>query len=119
MGNSKYIKDIEIHGANVISPELILQQVKQKKGQIYSRETVQEDLRNIYQMGYFSEKMRAIPVNNPDGTITLKIILEENAPVTDFTIEGNTVVSNEEILLRYNQSNTCCPLNFLSPLSTK
>ena len=96
--SDKYIKDIEIHGANVISPELILQQVKQKKGQIYSRETVQEDLRNIYQMGYFSEKMRAIPVNNPDGTITLKIILEENAPVTDFTIEGNTVVSNEEIL---------------------
>ena len=94
----KYIKDIEIHGTNVISPELILQQVKQKKGQIYSRETVQEDLRNIYGMGYFSEKMRAIPVNNPDGTITLKIILEENAPVTDFTIEGNTVVSNEEIL---------------------
>ena len=94
----KYIKDIEIHGANVISPDLILQQVKQKKGQIYSRETVQEDLRSIYQMGYFSEKMRAIPVNNPDGTITLKIILEENAPVTDFTIEGNTVVSNEEIL---------------------
>ena len=96
--SDKYIKDIEIHGTNVISPELILQQVKQKKGQIYNRDTVQEDLRNIYQMGYFSEKMRAIPVNNPDGTITLKIILEENAPVTDFTIEGNTVVSNEEIL---------------------
>lgn len=49
-------------------------------------------------MGYFTEKMRAIPVNNPDGTVTLKIILEENAPVTDFTIEGNTVVSTEEIL---------------------
>ena len=49
-------------------------------------------------MGYFTEKMRAIPVNNSDGTVTLKIILEENAPVTDFTIEGNTAVSTEEIL---------------------
>ena len=95
---SKYIKDIEIHGTNVISPEIILTNIKQKKGEIYDRNTVQEDLRNIYQLGYFSEKMRAIPVNNPDGTITLKIILEENAPVTDFTIEGNTVVSTEEIL---------------------
>lgn len=94
----KYIKEIEIHGTNVVTPEVILSQIKQKKGEIYNRNTVQEDLRNIYQLGYFSEKMRAIPVNNPDGTITLKIILEENAPVTDFTIEGNTVVSNEEIL---------------------
>lgn len=96
--SEKYIKDIEIHGTNVISPDVIMSSLKQKKGEIYSRDLVQEDLRNIYQMGYFSEKMRAIPVNNPDGTITLKIILEENAPVTDFTIEGNTVVSNEEIL---------------------
>lgn len=96
--SDKYIKEIEIHGTNVIAPEVILTQIKQKKGEIYDRNTVQEDLRNIYQMGYFSEKMRAIPVNNPDGTITLKIILEENAPVTDFTIEGNTVVSTEEIL---------------------
>ncbi len=94
----KYIKDIEIHGTNVVEPEVILTSIKQKKGEIYNREIVQQDLRNIYQLGYFSEKMRAIPVNNPDGTITLKIILEENAPVTDFTIEGNTVVSTEEIL---------------------
>lgn len=95
---AKYIKDIEIHGTNVVEPEIILTSIKQKKGEIYNREIVQQDLRNIYQLGYFSEKMRAIPVNNPDGTITLKIILEENAPVTDFTIEGNTVVSTEEIL---------------------
>lgn len=94
----KYIKDIEIHGTNVVEPEVILTSIKQKKGEIYNREIVQQDLRNIYQLGYFSEKMRAIPVNNPDGTITLKIILEENAPVADFTIEGNTVVSTEEIL---------------------
>ena len=28
--------------------------------------------------------MKAIPVNNSDGTVTLKIVLEENTPVTDF-----------------------------------
>ena len=49
-------------------------------------------------MGYFTENMRAIPVNNSDGSITLKIVVTENAPVTDFTIEGNTVISTDEIL---------------------
>ncbi len=96
--NGKYIKSIELHGTNVINPDTVLTQIKLKKGDLYDRKVVQEDLKNIYNLGFFSEKMRAIPVNNPDGTITLKIILEENAPVTDFTIEGNTVVPTEEIL---------------------
>ena len=96
--NGKYIISIEVHGTNVINPDTVLTQIKLKKGDLYDRKVVQEDLKNIYNLGFFSEKMRAIPVNNPDGTITLKIILEENAPVTDFTIEGNTVVPTEEIL---------------------
>ena len=96
--NGKYIKSIEVHGTNVINPDTVLTQIKLKKGDLYDRKVVQEDLKNIYNLGFFSEKMRAIPVNNPDGTITLKIILEENAPVTDFTIEGNTVISTDEIL---------------------
>ncbi len=96
--NEKYIKDIEIHGANVVSPDAILSVMSLQKGGAYNREALQTDLKSIYQMGYFSERMKAIPVKNADGTITLKIIVEENAPVTDFTIEGNTVVSTEEIL---------------------
>ena len=96
--NEKTIKDIEIHGANVVNPEDILTKMNLKKGGTYNRDMLQTDLRTIYQMGYFSERMKAIPVKNSDGTITLKIIVEENAPVTDFTIEGNTVVSTEEIL---------------------
>lgn len=96
--SAKTLKDVEIHGLNVISPEMIKDKIHLKAGDSYNKDTVQSDLRNIYETGYFTEKMRAIPVNNPDGTVTLKIILEENAPVTDFTIEGNTVVSTEEIL---------------------
>ena len=82
---SKTIKDIEILGNNVIETSLILQQMQLQKGDVYSRDAIQQDL-------------KAIPVNNHDGTVTLKIILEENAPITDFTIEGNTVISTDEIL---------------------
>lgn len=96
--SGKTLKDIEVHGANVINQDVILTQINLKKGDPYDREVVQNGLKSIYQLGYFSEKMRAIPVNNPDGTITLKIILEENAPITDFTIEGNSVVPTEELL---------------------
>lgn len=96
--DKKTIKNIEIFGNNVIDTSVILQQMKLQQGDIYSRELIQRDLKSIYQLGYFTEKMKAIPVNNPDGSVTLKIMLEENAPVTDFTIEGNTVISTDEIL---------------------
>lgn len=94
----KKIKNIEFVGNNVIDKSLILEQMKLQAGDNYSRELVQRDLKAIYEMGYFTENMRAVPVNNSDGTITLKIVLVENAPVTDFTIEGNTVISTDEIL---------------------
>ena len=96
--NTAYINDIEILGSNIIKPEYILSKMSLKKGDLYDKDTMQQDLKAIYRLGYFTEKMKAIPVKNSNGTISLKVILEENIPVTDFTIEGNTVVSGDEIL---------------------
>lgn len=102
-----YVKDIQIEGTNVIKPEYILNRLQLQRGDEYSRDLIQTDLKNIYQMGFFTEKMKAVPLQNPDGSVTLKIVLEENTPVTDFTVDGNSVVSTDEIL------------QFLSPLKGK
>ena len=93
-----YINDIEILGANIIKPEYILSKLKLKKGDWYDKEVMQQDLKTIYKLGYFTERMKAVPIKNDNGTISLKIIIEENIPVTDFTIEGNTVVATEELM---------------------
>ena len=96
--NSAYINDIEILGANIIKPDFILTKISLKKGDLYDKDRMQQDLKTIYRLGYFTERMKAIPIKNENGTISLKIILEENIPVTDFTIEGNTVVATEELM---------------------
>ncbi len=96
--STAYINDIEILGSNIIKPDFILSQISLKKGELYDKEKMQQDLKTIYKLGYFTERMKAVPVKNSNGTISLKIIVEENIPITDFTIEGNTVVSSEEIL---------------------
>ena len=93
-----YINDIEILGANIIKPEQILSKMTLKKGDLYDKDVMQQHLKTIYKMGFFTERMKAVPVKNSNGTISLKVILEENIPVTDFTVEGNTVVSTEEIM---------------------
>ena len=96
--NTAYISDIEILGSNIIKSDYILSKMKLKKGDLYDKDVMQQDLKTIYKLGYFTEKMKAVPVKNSNGTISLKIIVEENIPITDFTIEGNTVVSSEEIM---------------------
>lgn len=96
--SSQKIKDIEIEGTNLVRPEDIANMLQLHRGDSFDRDIIQTDLKNIYRTGFFSERMKAIPVENIDGSITLKIVLEENSPITDFTIDGNTVISNGEIL---------------------
>ena len=93
-----YVKDIEVYGANVVKPSVILSKMQLKKGDPFDADMVQRDLKSIYELGFFTEKMRAIPVENSDGSVTLKILLEENIPVTDVTIDGNTVISSDELM---------------------
>lgn len=98
VGESRIVKNIEILGNNVIDSSLILEQIELQQGDVYNKDLVRQGLKNIYHLGYFTENMKAIPINNSDGTVTLKIVLEENAPITDFTLEGNSVLSTDEIL---------------------
>ena len=96
------IKKIEFYGLNSITPQELLEKMQMKDAGEYTRETLQSDLKTIYETGYFTEKMKAIPSKNDDGTVTVKVVVEENVPVKDFTVEGNTVVPIEDILATLN-----------------
>ncbi len=93
-----YIKDIEIEGINLVKPEDIANIMQLRRGDSFDRDIIQTDLKNIYRTGFFSERMKAVPIENNDGSVTLKIVLEENTPITDFTIDGNSVISDDEIM---------------------
>ena len=95
--------DIEIVGNSLISTEEILQNVKIQPGDPYSVETVQQNLKSIYEMGYFSEKMRAVPIKVDDKNIKLRIIVQENIPITDFTISGNDSIATGDLLQILNE----------------
>ena len=71
----QYIKDIEITGTNIVKPNYVLDKMMLHRGDVYDRDLLKTDLTRIYQMGFFTDKMRAVPVENPDHTITLKIIV--------------------------------------------
>ena len=94
----KYINDIQVIGANAVTSNYILSKFNLHKGDVYNTESVQEGLKSLYQLGFFTDRMKAVPVYNSDGTVNLKLVVEENLPITNVTIEGNTVVPTEELM---------------------
>lgn len=94
----KTINKVEVVGANSVTPSYILTKFNIHNGDTYNPATIQAGLKSIYELGFFTDRMKAVPVENPDGTINLKLVLEENLPVTNVTLEGNTVVSTEELM---------------------
>lgn len=95
--NSAKIKSIEIEGNQLINTNDIVKIMQMQSGDVYSKDMVQQNLKNIYNMGYFSDRMRAIPIPLDNDNVTLKIYVEENSPITGFTVDGNTVISSGEI----------------------
>ena len=89
---------VEIVGNNLVDTAEIMQNITIKPGDPYSVETVQQNLKAIYDMGYFSEKMRAIPVKIDEKNIKIRIIVQENVPITDFNITGNNSVATGDLL---------------------
>lgn len=95
--NGTVISAIKFEGNQIIKNSEIQSVMRLQPGDIYSPEKIKESLTEIYNMGWFTDKMRAIPEKDADNNIILKIYVEENRPITEFTISGNEVVSAGEI----------------------
>lgn len=92
------IQSIEIVGNNLVGSDEIINSMKLHEGDSYSVDAVQQNLKSIYDMGYFSDKMKAVPIKIDDKNIKLRIIVQENIPITDFTIVGNNSVASGDLL---------------------
>lgn len=95
------IKEIFINGNNLVNTDEILDVINIKAGSKFDKDNVQENLKSIYKMGYFTEKIKAVPKQTDSG-IVLYIQVEENVPVTGFTITGNNEIPSEQILKLLN-----------------
>ncbi|GBF23484.1 outer membrane protein insertion porin family, partial [Candidatus Gastranaerophilus sp. (ex Termes propinquus)] len=93
-----YIKEVEVLGNNLIETNFIIDQIYQKDGYIYDKKNVVNDLNRIYKTGFFTQKMRALPIRIDESNVKLRIIVEENPAIVGFTVDGNTVLSYAEIM---------------------
>ena len=98
-----YIKELEIFGNNLLDVNYIREQIKSKEGYQYIRSDVSNDLRNLYNTGFFTQNLRALPIKIDNNNVKLRIILEENPPISGFGVIGNNSISTSEIMKILNE----------------
>ena len=89
------ISRIEFKGNRKIGAGAIEQKIKSERGGIFFEETLAEDIRAIYKMGYF-EDVKADVEDSPEGKIIV-FILQEKSLISEIVIKGNKKVSTSDI----------------------
>ncbi len=94
----KTISGVKIAGVHSFDKDKILGVLNSKVGSDFNELLVKNDLQKFYDSGYFSDNMSAEPTLNPDGTVSLEFIVQENIIVSDIQLIGNNVITTEELL---------------------
>ena len=89
------IADITIRGNRLIEDDAILYQLSIKPGGVFTPDKIQEAIREIYRMGFFSD----IQVDSADDAMGKKIVfmVKENPEIAEIRITGNLEISTDQV----------------------
>ncbi|MFH1541238.1 MAG: outer membrane protein assembly factor BamA [Elusimicrobiota bacterium] len=91
----KKIMAIEFSGLRNVKVQAVKDAIKMSKGDLFSQKSVDEDILNIYKLGFFSDV--AVDVSDfKDGT-KITIILQEKLIVKKIDFKGNKEFSNRKL----------------------
>jgi outer membrane protein insertion porin family len=93
--NQGKITAIVVQGNESISKDLIISQIASNLGDMFSKENIEKDMNAVYDLGYFKD-VRIKLESFRDGYKVVFVIVE-NLPIKEISIEGNTIVSEEEM----------------------
>jgi len=91
----KKITAIVAEGNENISKDLIISQISSNLGDVFSKESIEKDVKAIYELGYFKD-VRVKLESFREGYKVVFVVVE-NLAVKEINITGNTVVSKEEM----------------------
>ena len=89
------IKSVEIQGNKKIAQEMILEKIKSKKGALFYKGTVQQDIKAIYSMGYFDDVQ--VDLESFEGGVKLVYIVKEKPTITRVDIQGTKELKKEDV----------------------
>lgn len=97
------VGQIEIKGLKHIPEHNIRDVIKTREGQVFSNDTLLEDVNAILNLGYFippemdPEGVQAVPEELPDGSFKVTFEVKENPLIQKVQFEGNHLFTGEEL----------------------
>ncbi|MFH1692294.1 MAG: outer membrane protein assembly factor BamA [Candidatus Omnitrophota bacterium] len=94
-GTSKTIKAVEVQGNKAISTATIMVKIKTRPGESYYSQTARDDIKRLYETGYFSD----ISLNLEDFEGGIKVIfkVEERPVISKIDLEGIKMISRSAL----------------------
>ena len=91
----KTVKSVYITGNKTVSSSLILSKVKSKQGEAYKKNTVDEDIKRIYGLGYFSDVKAEI--KEYENSLDITFVVTEKPPIGQIVFAGNKAFRDERL----------------------
>ncbi len=95
MFNKVMVADVQTRGNLFIEQDAILFAIETRKGRVFSPQVLQEDLRRIYQMGYFEDI--TIATEETERGMVVVFNVKEKPMVRSVQISGNKKVKLEDL----------------------
>ena len=89
------VAEVVISGNRRTETSLIDLNIETKQGDDYSSQTVKEDLKRIYELGFFQQVL--VDVGRIEGGLRVKFIVEENPVLADLKFFGNDKLKEDDI----------------------
>jgi len=91
----KIIKYVDVKNNKTVSGATILSKLKTKKGDTFSQKVVDEDIKRLYLLGFFSDV--SVAVEDVQGGVGVIFTVAEKAPLTKIIFTGNRVFNAKRL----------------------
>jgi len=94
-GTSPLVKLVEIRGNRKISKDTVYSRIESKPGTPFSRNTVREDIKRLYAIGYFDDVR--VEIEPFEGGVKLIFDLVEKPTIVSLDFQGNREIETEKL----------------------
>ena len=90
------ITDIQIRGVKVLDPDVVLMRLSTRKGDVVDPSTLNEEIKRIWDLGYFSDVNADIEQGGQGRVLVFTV--KEKPRIDDVIVNGSDEVKKEDIL---------------------
>ncbi|WP_029460989.1 outer membrane protein assembly factor BamA [Solidesulfovibrio alcoholivorans] len=96
VGSSDRIAEVDVEGNSILDKEVVLLKIKSQVNQPYDPKTVNEDIKKLFDMGYFDDVQ--VRLDNVPGGKRLTFVVKEKPRIQAIGVTGNGDVKKDDIL---------------------